>query len=1253
MKILFAWFVVYACSLNRQLKKYLDILATDNDNVTDLNQYYQTHQDELQKLLNILNPNAPSLLDDPVDDEDDKSLDITRQSSTNTYAGNVSLYQDSYVAHKSLKHISEDQSELNRLLNRKDDYDSDSSGPLQKIKKLKTNFFTKRFSLRSRKSDKDVDLISLKSNSSENSRISIGDLKCEFKKLKKLKKPNFVKIAQSKEGEREGEGMASILARSVLHAHTSLARINESQDSEHSPGSTLRRTSESEPTINMCEEDKSKHHITEATGDVITEDNAKKVPEIHFQSLTNISSEETIPTRERTISESCPTSPIIGRNDNHLKLPEEAGYFGSISSALSRDSSEMYSSSEEDDESSDIKTDTDRSLETTSSVVRSVLNHEVDPAIVAQMNKKLSILERMTPEPHEIKYQDYNDKCKSADSLLHGMENIKNTETELVKHEASTSTRDLNTCVKKAHSNHIKFHNPFAHKKESKSISAPSSPTEKTGFVHRSSKRIKRQLSKISNSSMIKSLSHYSLLPKKKNVMKTLSSPSSSGVLSNTPSETVLGSHFLSYSDLISLDKEGFVAHKKLYRSEELDRPKFSMYIGSEPVSRASLSCSSSPPRKDEYEHRVYKKEKSTLKPTGLVHTAMETILIDRVQSLLIPTSPDHVSSETRQFFSDVSEKLEKVEESRNQECPIQLFDNSLRRKAQSVSPEISEIGSIKVKPFIDDYRGNKRRVDKLKYSKPTSLVHTAMETILLEKVQNLMGPTTPEPSPSIPQFENKRKSSEDAHTKKSIGLIPTAVKTMIFEKVKTVLPETSKSITVKSESQNSASKNSDKITAKSNYAEKPEGLVETAMKTILMDKVQSLCSGPVISHSIPEQIQNKNDTKDKNEANESTGLVHTAMKTILADKVQCMISPQTCQSEQTEEPKHPTKLDKIEKYENLKSPHLVKVAMEDKALTGSQSAKMDLIVTNDSLQANDKFVNNYENMKIDKESQSVPITAGTLYLDKVQWNVDTTLPKNCCSKTMEKPDINLKTEGVVKDAIETINLHKAICIGGIEKETSAKTKLVNVKSPEENKIHTYPNSTIDIKTPDKVDKRIPLVTKDTKHQKPKEKKLVRQDSVHSVTESLKKSNDNLSNVSYKVTKPMLQHFHPIMSGAQLETIPSLPESSLDHTESLDVEGVETNNVAVSVCGGNSHAVCGVDRSERDRDKCDKDKGSPRHARHESYGGREPPVQPAHAQNSSLNASSTPMGIHRRSSDSDLSVTPKGEFFLGSFKIPT
>ncbi|XP_038207190.1 C2 domain-containing protein 5 isoform X4 [Zerene cesonia] len=167
-----------------------------------------------------------------------------------------------------------------------------------------------------------------------------------------------------------------------------------------------------------------------------------------------------------------------------------------------------------------------------------------------------------------------------------------------------------------------------------------------------------------------------------------------------------------------------------------------------------------------------------------------------------------------------------------------------------------------------------------------------------------------------------------------------------------------------------------------------------------------------------------------------------------------------------------------------------------------------------------------------------------------------------------------------------------------------------------------------------------------------KERKLIRQDSIHSKAESigsLKMSKENTSNVATpcKLTHtPVLQNFHPILSGAHLETIPSLPESGVDRSESLDVEGVESecDTNSASVCG-NSHAACDLDRDkcERekgDREKCerDKDRGSPRHARHESYGGREPAPPPA----PSLHSTSTPLGIHRRSSDSDLSITPKG-----------
>ncbi|CAH2095069.1 unnamed protein product [Euphydryas editha] len=827
----------------QQLKKYLDILATDDESTADLNQYYQSHQDELLRLISILNPKATALLDGPdTFDDDEKSLELStsKQSGQKNYPGDLSIYQDDYVSHKSLKHLSEDQIDLNRLLNR--EYPTDSAGPLKTIKKIKENLFTKKFNKRSRKSDVQDDQVSLKSTSSDTSRISLTDIKKEIKKIKKFKVQKLLKVENKQE---EGYGMASILARSVIHADRSLARISEHQDSEASPSSTLRRTSESEPVLSISDDESNKKKGN-AAGDI---------PEIHCSSLENIKCSDVEP--ERKISESCPPTPTAIRSDNLLKLPGDIGYFGSVSSALSAESSEIYSSSDEDDESFGMKSDIEPTLETTSSVVQSVLSHEVDLNFVAQMERKLTDLESSKQEDANNKNKDDNliesdnkdvnkSICDSEKELQ--KESPSKIEPEIV--EAKTSLAKDHTCVTKSNSHSIKIHNPFAHKKASKSISAPSSPIEKKGFMYRSSKRIKRQISKISKSSMIKSLSHYSLLPKKKHIdpKTALSQPgSASDVTSKAASETVLGSPFLSFTDLMSLDKEGFNSFNRLHKSDEVISPsKVSMYIGSEPVSRASLSGPSSV--KDEnhfHEQKSFRKEKSRLKPTGLVHTAMKTILIDKIESLLIPTSPDP-NNKDQKFFADVNEKLEEVEKA-------QIKENS-----------------------------------------------------------------------------NK----------------------------------------------------------------------------------------------------------------------------------------------------------------------------------------------------------------------------GSIHGQKLKEN-------------------------------------------------------------------------------------------ETKH-----RKLVRQDSIHSTADSIssKMSKDTESNViPCKLTHtPVLQNFHPILSGAPLESIPSLPEGSVDRTESLDVAGVESTN-SVSVCC-NSHAACGVDRSERERDKCDrdkdKDKGSPRHARHESYGGREPVVTTV--QNASLNSSSTPMGIHRRSSDSDLSVTPKG-----------
>ncbi|XP_028157950.1 uncharacterized protein LOC114351096 [Ostrinia furnacalis] len=1073
----------------QQLRKCLDILATNDESITDLNQYYQSHQDELQKLLTILNPKGSSLLDETDNVEDDDKSILTRQSSIKSYAGSVSIYQDDYVSQKSLMHIAEDQSELNRLLNRVED-DSDSPGPLKKIKKFKTSFFLKRLnSMRSsRKSEKQDDAISIKSNSSDTSRISLVDIKNEIKKFKRIKKPKFRKTFANPEDQ--GVGMASILARSVMHAHTSLACIAETQDSEHSPNSTLRRTSESEPTINV-DEVKPKVIVATSSDASVDETCSKDVPEIHFSSLKNISSEEiVIPERHRKLSESCPNTPVAGRSDNLLKLPGEAGYFGSVSSALSGDSSEIYTSSDEDYESSDQRTDTEKSFETTSSVVRYVMNHIVDPTLVAHVDKKLSVLEvssvdnlnkqieqtdlkevtEVTPPPPPT----INVPAKEVD-----IDNNKNEKIEegISKHQAYASTSsetDHSTFVVPKSNNHqFKFHNPFAHHKKSNSISAPCSPVENKSFVYRSSKRIKRQLSKLSKNSMIKSLSHYSLIPKKKVETKTpMSQPgSSSDVTSKAPSETVLGSPFLSYADLLSLDKE-YTEKNKLHKSnDEFERAKVSMYIGSEPVSRASLSGTLFPEhardsslsrRHSEFLHR---KDKSAIKPTGLVHTAMETILIDKVQSLLLPTSPEP-SDVNRQFFDDVNEKLEKVEEARNST------------------------------------------------TETTGLVHTAMETILMDKVKSLLTPTTPECSPTNKNFDDAIKRSHILNT-----------------------PDESSNDDQKSYTSETTSHKEKKKEKESS------GLVHTAMETILMDKVQSLFTSPIpfnapAEHSTESKDKRYEPEKAKKEP-ESGGLINTAVKTILMEKVQSLIDPTVVDIDSS-------KLAVLEDAPKPESTSLTSSAME------------------------------------------------SILVDKVQ----------SMFHPSKKDDHDRKSDhptGLIHTAMETMLIDKVQSLLPDTEATddNAKPKLESSGS--------------------------------------KDKRLVRQDSVDSDAESFKMSNEDP-----KRKQPVLQHFHPILSGAPLETIPSLPES-FDRTESLDVDGVERDKCdtnSASVCG-NSHAACGVGRCERERDRSERDKGSPRHARHESYGGREP-APPTHTQNASLNSSSTPLGIHRRSSDSDLSVTPKG-----------
>ncbi|CAB3233841.1 unnamed protein product [Arctia plantaginis] len=1288
-----------SANLNRQLKKYLDILATDNENLTDLNIYYQTHQEELQKMLVILNPNASAMLDetDALDD-DEKSLDCRRQSSITSYTGSGSIFQDEYYHHRNLRHLTEDQTDLNRLLNRDSD-DSDSSGPLQKIKNLKTHFFAKRFTTRSKKSDKQDDSISLKSNSSETSRLSLVDLKNEFKKLKRFKKPTFLKpVVVNKDDQ--GEGMASILARSVIHAQTSLACISETQDSEQSPGSTLRRTSESEPTINISD-DENPTINKEADG---SNKSDKTLPEIHFTSLSNINAEDAKPSRQRKISESCPATPMPSRSEN-LTLPGEDNYFGSISSALSAESSELETSTDGEDESSDLKTDTDKSIETTSSIVHSVLSQERDPTVIANMDRKLNVVEIASPDQNfkaneiqqgldkkiELEQQIFDnqlliDKCKSLETIQVQVPSKNDLKEKLIKsNEASTTSVKDDTCVTKSNSHHFKFHNPFSHKKHSKSISEPSSPVEKSSFVYRSSQRIKRQLSKLSNSTMIKSISHYSLHPKKKETKMPLSQPgSSTDIKSKAPSDTVLGSTFLSYNDLLSLDRESR-DNNILHKSDEFNRAKVSMYIGSEPVSRASLSASMFSHHKEE-SHDHSKKSSKGSKSTGLVHTAMETMLLDRVQNLMVPGSPDCHSKETKQFFADVNEKLGEVAKDRYKAERKESF----QRKLVPIPLKISKVPPVSTKPIIVSTIYKK--------DKNSGLVKTAMETMLMDRVQSVLVPSTPgspkpelvftdfdssekhdlpksklkkplnlihslltskssEPSSPTEKYFNNKKKKEQVE---STGLVHTAMETMLMEKVQAVLgPETPEPtyfnvfdspVIPKPKIENDELKES--------------GLVHSAVESMERMNASALGAG-VPNPVIIENVDSK-PTKPKEEF--SSGLTHTAMETILMDKVNSLVGQPGATFV---EPKTYAEVSEALKAsrEDLTSKEHVISAVETITSDKAYASELDALVP-----SNPVILNNSTDGKCNEQ-----LHKETILMKKVHSLVDKpgmtyVEPKfftNTISESVEHLNDDLKSPGLVQTVVQTILLdnvkplekHSDVIddefkndkgfsanysdgniesLGLVNRESEP---IINRAEPRaENEDHKPKNgqTTGIINTEMNtvvIDKVQSACVKDIDGddatgkigvKRTKSKKLTRQDSIHSVTENEPpKMSDNLNTSPYQVTRTPV---HPTLG--VLETIPSLPEGSLDH------DFVEETNI--SVCD-NTHAVCRSNRSERERrteDKCDKDKGSPRHARHESYGGRDPP--PSHAQNSSLNAPSTPMGIHRRSSDSDLSVTPKG-----------
>ncbi|KAJ2954615.1 hypothetical protein O0L34_g2912 [Tuta absoluta] len=614
-----------------------------------------------------MNPKTPTLLDDPENVDEDEKNDFSRQTSVKNF---INWYQDEDVSQKSLKHISEDQTDLNKLLRGNEDSDSDSTGPLKKMKKLKTNFTKRLGSLRSRKTDKqENDNVSLQSNSSDTSRISLTDLKHEFKKFKRLKKPKFRKTFTN--AEDEGIGMASILARSVIHVHTSLACIAE-KESEHSPCSTMRRTSESEPTVNISDDE---HKLNKNDECSITESKAI-IPEIHA-SLKNVD-EPDITTRERKLSESCPASPMAERSENYLKLPKETGYFGSVS--LSGDSSEAYTSSDEDGEisSSDQNVDFDKSVETTSSVVQSVLNKNVDPAFIAHIERKLSLLEGTLPELKESKSHAVFENVSELQS---------NTNLETSK--SSPCFRQNNDC------NEATSESPIILDREDAKLSIESSH-KKNDHKH--------------------SLMHTAMETILIDKVKALLPPS---------------------AEILDTDDENIDA-----------------------------------------EHHDTKVELNVKSPS-LFHTAMETILLEKAQ-VVIPSvsqlvTPDGTSTKCVDVnVSEIPEHVENIKDDMVQAAietsPIDEVQTLIPSNSESVSygdsidsstPEklyeihndgdlfiatkealVDKTSSFELAPWKNQFKNsvasNVSKTSQVNQKHTSSLLHSAMETILMDKVKTL-----------------------------------------------------------------------------------------------------------------------------------------------------------------------------------------------------------------------------------------------------------------------------------------------------------------------------------------------------------------------------------------------------------------------------------------------------------------------------------------------------------------------------------
>lgn len=250
----------------------------------------------------------------------------------------------------------------------------------------------------------------------------------------------------------------------------------------------------------------------------------------------------------------------------------------------------------------------------------------------------------------------------------------------------------------------------------------------------------------------------------------------------------------------------------------------------------------------------------SELDNQSLVKTAMATMLLDKV-NILTPTSP---ATHTEEFNFE-----ERKHSIKHEHLSLDKIKNAVHSVMDKVhhrtplSPKSEKEFNFDVKKH-DDTSDNQ------------SLMKTAMQTMLFDKVQ-ILNPNSPSPEFEEPFFDmdthNKNDHHKNDHHKKETelenhSLVKTAMQTMLLEKANIVAPETSNISEISEDSTDTETKPRSDVKKKSSFF----GTLKKKCKNFKVSSPRK---------SFTKLIHKKDSQKDT-----SDGLVESAMTTILLDRV-------------------------------------------------------------------------------------------------------------------------------------------------------------------------------------------------------------------------------------------------------------------------------------------------------------------------------------------------------------------------------